>query len=472
MVVFVEVFDYCNHMITIPAPAPRLDAARVQAMTNQLQSEVDGLSDTERVDLLRALEALACAAAGAQAVLTADFDASQRADQAAHGVPTARLGRGVAAQVALARRESPHRGHQHLGLAKVLTAEMPHTLAALRAGRITEWRATLLARETACLSLVDRRQVDQRLAGNPEHLEALGDGELVRSARALAYQLDPGSFVARRARAEADRRVTLRPAPEVMTHLSGLLPVKDGVAVHAALSAAADRARAAGDPRTRGQLMADTLIARILGTSPAIDVADLDPAREPRTRVGIELGLIVSDQVLFGASHEAAHLDGYGPIPADLARDLVADALDLDALEERCRVWLRRLYANPATGTLTAMDSIARAVPAGLGRYLRARDRFCRHPWCGAPIRHHDHVQAVSENGPTSGVNTQGLCEDCNYAKQAPGWHARPDPGSRVDPRHTLTITTPTGHSYHSTAPPAREPRYLETQPGVWTLIA
>ncbi|CAN5270175.1 hypothetical protein BH20ACT5_BH20ACT5_23760 [soil metagenome] len=54
----------------------------------------------------------------------------------------------MAAQIALARRESPHRGAHHLGLAKVLATEMPDTMAALRAGRITEWRATILARET------------------------------------------------------------------------------------------------------------------------------------------------------------------------------------------------------------------------------------------------------------------------------------------------------------------------------------
>jgi hypothetical protein len=465
------------------APSPRLDAARVQAMTGQLQSDVAELSDAERVDLLRALEELACAAAGAQAVVTADFDVSQRSDQTAQGVPAARQGRGVAAQIALARRESPHRGHQHLGLAKVLTGEMPHTLAALREGRITEWRATLLARETACLTLEDRRRVDEQLAANPDHLEGLGDGELVRAARKLAYQLDPASFVERRAKAEADRRVTLRPAPDVMTHLSGLLPVKDGVAVHAALRKAADQARAAGESRTRGQVMADTLVARILGLSPATGDADADGADDadgdadagpasPAGGVGIDLGLIVSDEVLFGTSHEAADLEGYGPIPADLARDLIADTLDLDVLDERCRVWLRRLYASPATGALTAMDSIARAVPAGLGRYLRARDRFCRNPWCGAPIRHYDHIESVAEGGSTGGVNTQGLCEDCNYAKEGPGWRARPSPEGQVNPRHTVMTTTPTGHSYQSTAPPIRRPRYLETRPGVWTLVA
>ncbi|MDQ1623396.1 MAG: hypothetical protein QOH19_1814, partial [Actinomycetota bacterium] len=47
-------------------------------------------------------------------------------------------------------------------------------------------------------------------------------------------------------------------------------------------------------------------------------------------------------------------------------------------------------------------------------------------------------------------ANGAGLCEACNHTKETPGWAARPVTG----PRHTLHLTTPTGHSYHSTAPP------------------
>ena len=75
---------------------------------------------------------------------------------------------------------------------------------------------------------------------------------------AEAYRLDPESFVTRRRRAEADRNVTLRPAPDTMTWLTALLPVKEGVGVLAALTRTADTARATGDPRTKGQVMADT----------------------------------------------------------------------------------------------------------------------------------------------------------------------------------------------------------------------
>ncbi|MEV8133544.1 hypothetical protein AB0O54_20675, partial [Pseudarthrobacter oxydans] len=46
--------------------------------------------------------------------------------------------------------------------------------------------------------------------------------------------------------------------------------------------------------------------------------------------------------------------------------------------------------------------------------------------------------------------NGQGLCEACNHTKETPGFSARPVPG----PRHTVELKTPTGHTYHSTAPP------------------
>ena len=114
------------------------------------------------------------------------------------------------------------------------------------------------------------------------------------------------------------------------------------------------------------------------------------------------------------------------------------------------------------------MDSSRRLLPRSLMQLVRLRDRRCRTPWCDAPIRHGDHVTAIVDGGTTSEPNAQGLCEACNHAKQAPGWRAGPSPGIR----HTVEITTPTGHRYRSTAPPARPPSYAETRPGVWTLVA
>ena len=47
-------------------------------------------------------------------------------------------------------------------------------------------------------------------------------------------------------------------------------------------------------------------------------------------------------------------------------------------------------------------------------------------------------------------------CERCNYAKEAPGWQVTA--GDDENGVHTAEFVTPTGHHYHSTAPPAPGP--------------
>jgi hypothetical protein len=229
----------------------------VHAWTTALAEADLVVDDAERIDEIRALEELVCAAQSRQARLASEFDRSQRAIQAERRTPEAQQGRGIAEQVALARRESPHRGRQHLGLAKVLATELPQTSAAFAAGRITEWRATVVARETACLTLEDRRTVDRAIAGDLDAVEAYSDRMLVGEIRKLVCRLDPASVAERRRRAEAERCVTVRPAPDTMAYLTVLLPVAPAVSAYAALRAAAD---SSGDPRSRGQIMADTLV--------------------------------------------------------------------------------------------------------------------------------------------------------------------------------------------------------------------
>jgi hypothetical protein len=429
--IVVGVTDRIEHMFELSSEAPSGPGA---VRTETLRSWVGDLarldrdvSDAERIEQIRLLEEMKAAAAAAQAVVTAEFAASQRAAQRAAGVPAERVGQGIAAQVALARRDSPVRGSRHLGLAEALVRELPATLAALRRGEISEWRATLVARETACLDREQRRAADAELAGR---LGRLGDGEVAAAARRLAYRLDPQAFMARTKGEAKHRRVSLRPAPEVMSRLTSFLPVAQGVAAYAALVREADRLVAAGDPRSRDQIMADTLVQRVTGQS----AADAVP---------VEVALVMSESALLGDADEPAELIGGGPVPAPVARAMVRDT---DA-----QVWIRRLFTRPDDGALVAMESRRRLFPDGLRTFLVLRDRVCRTPWCGAPIRHSDHVVSVEDGGQTSEANGQGLCAACNYAKQAPGWRARAGPdgaGSWVQ------TTTPTGHTYLSRPPP------------------
>src|SRR6476660_8544884 len=213
------------------------------------------------IDQIRGLEELKCFAGARQAEAAVAFDLSQRREQADAGVPAAEQGAGVAAQIALARRESPARGSRLLGLAKALTG-MPHTFAAFRAGLLNEWRVTLIVKETICLTPGDRAGVDEELADTGA-LDGAGDKAIIAAVRAAPYRRDPASVAKRAARATAERCVSLRPAPDTMTYLTALLPVAQGVAAYTALSREADTARSAGDDRPRGQVMADTLVERL-----------------------------------------------------------------------------------------------------------------------------------------------------------------------------------------------------------------
>jgi hypothetical protein len=313
----------------------------------------------------------------------------------------------------------------------------------LRQGETTEWRAMLVARETGWLSARHRAVVDAELAGR---LPELGDRQTEAEAKRIAYRLDPHGYLARTRGAESGRRVTVRPAPDVMGRLTGFLPVAQAVAAYASLKQHADSLISQGDARSRGQIMADTLVERVTGQAVA-------------SAVPVTVSLVMTDLALFNrrgtgddtagadghdGADEPAHLDGYGPIPADLARRLMAGA------PAGAKAWLRRLYTAPDTGALVTMDSRSRCFDHGLREFLVLRDQICRTPWCNAPIRHADHATPAADGGPTSAGNGQGLCEACDYAKQAPGWRARPGPGGAGD---TVVVTTPTGHRYTSRPP-------------------
>ena len=402
----------------------RLDAATLATVVDGVAGLACG-DPVKLIDQMRQLERLKNAAAAAQTRLTMELRQLREAEARAEGRNAKRVPASVAGEVGLARHESPHKASTLVGLAAVLTSEMPHTMAVFTAGEVSEWHTTVLARETACLSRTHRGMVDAELAPK---LAELSTRRLAAEARKLAYELDPHSVVARIGQAEADRNVTIQSAPDCMTRVSALLPVAQGVAAYAALTAAADTARAAGDERSKNQVMADTLVARITG-------------EEEAGEVDVEIQLVITDEALLGDSATPARMNDHGPIPATIARGLAADAIG------NARAWVRRLYVRPDSGQLVAMESARRHFPKTMKAFIKARDEVCRTPWCGAPIRHTDHLTSVHAGGATSLRNGQGLCERCNQVKEHPGWrHTAHADG-------TSSIRTPTGHVHRSRPP-------------------
>ena len=409
-----------------------VESASIERMFDTLASFDPTADESVLIERIAELERIKSAAAAEQARAAAALDTARRVAEAAAGVPAAQRGRGVASEIALARRDAPARGGRHLGFAKALVHEMPHTLAALECGTLSEWRATLIVRESACLDVEDRRTLDAELCADPARLNGMGDARVAAAAKAIAYRLDPHAVVDRAAKAENERTVTIRPAPDTMTYLTALLPVAQGVSVYAALRREADTR---SDGRSRGQMMADTLVERVTG-------------RDATVPTPITVNLVLSDETLLGGDNAPADICGYGPIPAAVAREMVSSAVT----DRRSRATLRRLYAHPRAGALVTMESRARLFPRGLAAFIELRDRRCRTPYCDAPIRHRDHAQPWAQGGPTTAANGLGLCELCNYTKEGAGWRV----STSVDQTHTHTaeFTTPTGRRYRSEAPP------------------
>lgn len=385
--------------------------------------------------IVEQLEQLKAAAAAAQARATEAWATRRHAAETAAGIPKKKRGRGLGSEVALARRVAPKRGGQHLGLATALVREMPYTLAALERGELNEWRATLIVRESACLSVEHRRQLDTELCSDSARLTGWGDKRIAAEAKKITARLDAQAVVERNAKATEDRCVWIRPAPDTMAYVTVLLPVAQGVSVYATLKREADTTF---DGRSRGQVMADTVVERVTGR----------PAQQP---VPVSLNLVMADTTLAGDDTEPAWLDGYGPVPAGFACAIVGDAV----LDDATKATLRRLYRHPESGQLVAMESRSRIFPKGLAAFIGLRDQTCRTPYCDAPIRHRDHAEPHQHGGATSALNGLGECEACNYAKEAPGWRVRTD---EQHGRHSAGFTTPTGATYRSTAPPLPGP--------------
>ncbi|WP_026874650.1 HNH endonuclease signature motif containing protein [Jiangella gansuensis] len=162
----------------------------------------------------------------------------------------------------------------------------------------------------------------------------------------------------------------------------------------------------------------------------------------PREGVAIPLasaqGRAVAVQVTFpfgslaGLADEPAHLDGYGPIPAPIARHLAAAG-----------VW-QWVATDPASGRYVDHGHTRYRPSRALIEQVVLRDRTCRTPGChrSASRCDIDHVVAHAAGGPTAACNCQALCRTHHLLKHRGRWHVRQGPDG-------VTVwTSPTGHTY------------------------
>jgi hypothetical protein len=184
-----------------------------------------------------------------------------------------------------------------------------------------------------------------------------------------------------------------------MADLVAHLPAEQAAACFGALHRAVNEHYVTADTvtRSRTQLLADTLVERLTGQATAGDVA-------------VEVQVLVPVETLLDPhSPLAAEIAGHGPIPAQIARELLATTAG--------KKTFRRLVTRD--GIVIGGDSRRRAFDGVLETLIRARDgNRCTAPYCDAPIRHIDHKERWADGGRTTFANGRGYCEFHNHARE------------------------------------------------------
>jgi hypothetical protein len=157
-------------------------------------------------------------------------------------------------------------------------------------------------------------------------------------------------------------------------------------------------------------------------------------------RPPVQIHVTVSLATLLGLADDPGQLVGHGPIPADLARRLAADAS-----------W-RRLVTDPLTGQLLDYGRRTYTPPAPLAAFLRARDGHCVFPGCAQPAHRCDidHTVPYDASGATDRANCGLLCRRHHRLKHETGWHLERRPDA------TVVWTSPSGARYR--LPPPKIP--------------
>ncbi|MGK3647905.1 DUF222 domain-containing protein [Pseudarthrobacter enclensis] len=326
-----------------------------------------------------------------------------------------------------------------LGEAHALATSLPLALDALQAGTISWQHARVLADETSGL-------VPARVAALEAHFfdpdapnpaRGAAPGELVpsrfrRKVRAWRERQYPDSLEVRHALAVADRRMEYRPEADGMARISLVLPGGTACAIWNKATAIARGLQGPEEARTMPQLRADAGANLLLGETGA----DLGKLPSPKADVMVTVPVFS----LLGATDEPGEVDGFGPVPASVARTLVGEGAGS----------LYRLLVDPRDGAPLEIGRTSYRLPESLKRWLRLRDGTCTFPGCSnhTADNENDHLTAWEHGGATGVSNLGQVCPKHHRLKHQSRW--TPTPASKDEPPGW---TSPTGRHY-----PAEQP--------------
>jgi hypothetical protein len=240
-----------------------------------------------------------------------------------------------------------------------------------------------------------------------------------------------------------------------MAWLHQYLPAVQATAIFHRLTDIAVAVQGPDEPRTLAQLRADASVDLMLDDDAraaltAATVTNADDSSEDRAieageaaphaasapaqsiagiadRVSLggikpQVAVTIPVMTLLGHSDEPGDLAGHGPIDANTARRLAAQAPSF-----------LRILTHPETGTVLSVGRDRYAVPADLKSWLRIRDETCRFPGCSRRAQRCDidHVKDWAHGGTTDHHNLIHLCRHHHRLKHTTTWTVHTEPPDR-----------------------------------------
>jgi len=356
----------------------------------------------------------------------------------------------LASELCAALRIGHGTAHHRITQAKTLTEDLSATLDAYTAGDLHHGHVSAMQDAAALLTApvvasdgsegeplyagdalrVARAELEKTCLDGVQHLSR---AQLARRLTRKLQSLAAGHTRRTKATREEARFVRIEPCDDGVTaHLTGVLPLAEGLKLDAFLTGCAD----ATNPENPRGVDTD-------GRSHAARRVDalLDLTAGGGTSPSVQVHVTVAATTLLGLDDESAEV--VTPtlalsVPAEVARDLAA-----------CGTW-RRILTDPV-GDVIDVGTRTYRPSAAMARRVRARDTSCIFPGCTRPAENCDldHVVPYAQDGPTSPQNLAPECRHHHRLKTHTRWQVR------SLPTRGWRWTSPTGHTYDtSTDPP------------------
>ncbi len=375
----------------------------------------------------------------------------------------------VTAEVACALTIGDRAAGSFLAVSHALTNTLPLTLAALQSGTISWQHARVMADEAATLDRAGAAALEAHFLDPDAPGPASGcpAGEMPASrfrhrARTWRERHHTESIEKRHTKGVLDRRVEYVPDQDGMAWLTAYLPGDQAAAIWNRTTAVARGLQGPDEPRTLTQLRADVFAAALLrggnqdssGNQGSGDIqgsagnqgsGDIqgsngsaegsNPGQVPPPRAEVLVTVPVFS--LLGATEEPAMLDGYGPIPASMARDLVANGADS----------FYRVLVDPRDGAPLEIGRSSYRLSKAMRQWLRLRDGKCPFPGCSnnSLDNEADHILAWAKGGTTGVSNLGQPCPKHHRLRHTSAW--RPTPATKNEPPGWIS---PSGRRYKS----------------------